>query len=334
MTYYRYLIYSKYKGNISDWKESNTMGKIAILDGKTISEGNVDLSVFAELGELIVYDLTPAECVAERIADVEYILCNKVVLNESNLKDAKKLKFIGLFATGYNNIDVDYCAKRGIVVANAGSYSTAAVAQHTFALILNHYNSISKYEKYVADGEWQKCETFSAFTYPMHELMGKTIGIVGYGTIGKEVAKIAEAFNMKVIPYTRKSAKEEWEKLPHESDIVTVHCPLNEESAGMFNRRTFEKFKDGAYFVNTARGGVVVDEDLVWALESGKLSGAAIDVLATEPMPKDCKLYGVKGITFTPHVAWAPIETRQRLIGIVMDNIRSFNEGNPKNKVN
>ena len=310
------------------------MGKIAILDGKTISEGNVDLSVFSELGELVVYELTPPELVAERVADVEYILCNKVVLNESNLKDAKKLKFIGLFATGYNNIDVDYCAKRGIVVANAGSYSTEAVAQHTFALILNHYNSISKYEKYVNDGEWQKCETFSAFTYPMHELKGKTIGIVGYGTIGKEVARLAEAFRMDVITYTRKSEAGELERLLRESDIVTVHCPLNEQSAGMFNRKTFEMMKDGAYFVNTARGAVVVDEDLVWALESGKLSGAAIDVLASEPMSKDCKLYGVKGITFTPHVAWAPIETRERLIDIVMDNIRSFNAGTPKNKVN
>jgi len=172
------------------------------------------------------------------------------------------------------------------------------------------------------------------FTYPMHELKGKTIGIVGHGTIGKEVERLAEAFRMKVLTYTRKSGAGELEKLLRESDIVTVHCPLNEQSAGMFNRKTFEMMKDGAYFVNTARGAVVVDEDLVWALESGKLSGAAIDVLASEPMSKDCKLYGVKGITFTPHVAWAPIETRERLIDIVMDNIRSFNAGKPKNKVN
>lgn len=310
------------------------MGKIVILDAKTISEGNVDLSVFAEFGELVMYDLTPDECVAERVKDAEYILCNKVVLNERNLKDTKSLKFIGLFATGYNNIDINYCTQRGIVVANAGSYSTEAVAQHTFALILNHYNSISKYESYVNNGEWLRCETFSAFAYPMHELMGKTIGIVGYGTIGKEVERIAGAFHMNVITYTRKSKDGEFERLLGESDVVTVHCPLNEQSAGMFNRRAFELMKDGAYFVNTARGGVVVEEDLVWALESGKLSGAAIDVLEREPMSKECKLYGVKGITFTPHVAWAPIETRERLIGIVMENIRSFNDGKPKNKVN
>lgn len=310
------------------------MGRIVILDGKTVSKGDIDLKIFSEFGELVAYDLTSPECVAERVADAEYILCNKVVLNESNLKAATKLKFIGLFATGYNNIDIDYCAERKIVVANAGSYSTEAVAQHTFALILNHYNSISKYEKYVACGEWMNSDTFSAFTYPLHELMGKTIGIVGFGTIGREVAKIAGAFHMNIITYTRKSGKEQLEKLLRQSDIVTVHCPLNKESAGMFDRETFEKFKDGAYFVNTARGGVVVDEDLVWALESGKLSGAAVDVLASEPMSKDCKLFGAPNITFTPHVAWAPIETRERLMEIVKENIRSFNAGNPQNKVN
>lgn len=310
------------------------MGKIVILDGKTVSKGDVDLSMFSEFGELVIYDLTPPELVAERVADAEYILCNKVVLNESNLKDASNLKFIGLFATGYNNIDIGYCAERGIVVANAGSYSTEAVAQHTFALILNHYSSISKYEKYVADGEWMNSDTFTAFAFPLNELMGKTIGIVGYGAIGKEVARIAEAFRMNIITYTRKVGKEQLERLLRESDVVTVHCPLNEESAGMFNREAFAKCKDGAYFVNTARGGVVVDEDLVWALESGKLSGAAVDVLASEPMSKDCKLFGAKNITFTPHVAWAPIETRERLMEIVKENIRSFNAGCPKNKVN
>lgn len=310
------------------------MGKIVILDGKTVSKKDVDLNIFSEFGELVVYDLTPPECVAERIADAEYILCNKVMLNKNNLKDASKLKFIGLFATGYNNIDIDYCADRKIVVANAGSYSTEAVAQHTFALILNHYNSISKYEEYVACGEWMKSDTFSAFAFPMHELMGKTIGIVGFGAIGREVARIAETFHMNIITYTRKSGKEQLERLLAQSDIVTVHCPLNKESEGMFNRETFEKCKEGAYFVNTARGGVVVDEDLVWALESGKLSGAAVDVLASEPMSRDCKLFGAPNITFTPHVAWAPIETRERLMEIVMENIRSFNAGNPKNKVN
>ena len=310
------------------------MSKIVILDGKTVSKGDVDLSMFSEFGELVVYDLTPPELVAERVAEAEYILCNKVVLNESNLKNADKLKFIGLFATGYNNIDIEYCAQRGIVVANAGSYSTEAVAQHTFALILNHYNSISKYEKYVADGGWMNSDTFTAFAFPLNELMGKTIGIVGYGAIGKEVARIAEVFRMNIITYTRKSGKEQLDKLLRESDVVTVHCPLNEESAGMFNRETFVKCKDGAYFVNTARGGVGVDEDLVWALESGKLSGAAVDVLASEPMSKACKLFGAQNITFTPHVAWAPIETRERLMEIVMENIRSFNAGCPKNKVN
>lgn len=310
------------------------MNKIVILDAKTISDGKVDISVLSELGELVVYDFTKPCQVAERVADADYVLCNKVELNESNLAGAGNLKFIGLFATGYNNIDIEYCAKRNIVVANAGTYSTEAVAQHTFALILNHYNSVSKYEKYVADGQWKKCDTFSAFTYPMHELMGKTLGIVGFGAIGKEVARIAEAFRMKVISYSRKDGKDKFIELIKNSDIITVHCPLNEQSAGMFNKEVFSMCRDGAYFVNTARGGVVVEEDLKWAVSSGKLAGAAIDVLTCEPMSEDCCLYGVENITFTPHVAWAPVETRERLTGIVKENIRSCMEGHPKNKVN
>ncbi|MBE5939778.1 MAG: D-2-hydroxyacid dehydrogenase [Lachnospiraceae bacterium] len=308
--------------------------KIVILDGKTISDGRVDLSVFEEFGELVIYPLTSPDEVVERIKDADIILLNKVELNESNLKYAESLKFIGLFATGYNNIDTVYCAKRGIVVANAGSYSTEAVAQHTFALILNHFNSISRYEGYVAEGGWIRSDTFSAFSYPMYELMGKTIGIIGAGAIGGEVARIAEAFRMNVITYTRKNTKEDLDNLLATSDIITVHCPLNEQSKEMFNKNTFAKCKDGAFFVNTSRGGVVVEEDLAEALNTGKLSGAAIDVLTSEPMRADCKLYGAKNITFTPHVAWAPIETRKRLIGIVAENIRSFLNGSPQNKVN
>ncbi len=308
--------------------------KIVILDGKTISDGSVSLDVFKEFGELSIYELTSEEQVVERIKDADIILCNKVVLNKSNLQYAKNVKFIGLFATGYNNIDVDYCREKNIVVCNAGSYSTEAVAQHTFALILNHFNSISKYEKYVADGGWQKSDTFSAFSFPMYELVGKTIGIVGAGAIGSEVASIAKAFHMNVLTYTRKNTKEDLEKLLKESDIVTAHCPLNEESKEMFNKNTFEKCKDGAFFVNTSRGGVVVEEDLAEALNCGKLSGAAIDVLTFEPMRENCKLFGAKNITFTPHVAWAPVETRQRLTAIVVENIRSFLLGKPQNKVN
>ncbi len=308
--------------------------KVVILDGKTISDGSVSLDVFKQFGELVVYELTSPEQVVERIKDAEVILCNKVVLDETNLKFADRVKFIGLFATGYNNIDTKYCSERGITVCNAGSYSTEAVAQHTFALILNHFNSISKYERYVAEGGWQKSETFSAFSYPMYELMGKTIGIVGAGAIGSEVARIAEAFRMKVITYTRKNTLEDLDRLLAESDIITVHCPLNEQSKEMFNKKTFSKCKDGAFFVNTSRGGVVVEEDLAEALNSGKLSGAAIDVLTFEPMRSDCRLFGAKNITFTPHVAWAPVETRQRLTGIVVDNIKYFIEGRPQNKVN
>jgi len=322
------------KYGITECQKEQSFMKIVVLDGKTLASANEELDGLKQFGELVIYDLTGPEEVEERIADADVVLCNKVVLGAHNLPRAKKLKYIGLFATGFNNIDTEYCRKNGIVVANAGSYSTEAVAQHTFALILNHYNQISRYGNYVAEGEWKKSKTFSVFTFPIHELMGKTIGIVGYGAIGKEVGRIAEAFRMNVLTYTRKNSREEFEYLLANSDIITVHCPLNDESAGMFDKKTFDKCKDGAYFVNTSRGGVVIEEDLAEALDRGKLSGAAIDVLTYEPMREDCVLFGAKNITITPHVAWAPVETRKRLTDIVVDNIRCFIEGHPKNRVN
>lgn len=308
--------------------------KIVVLDGKTLATNHQELEGLKRFGELVIYELTAPELIAERIKDADVVLCNKNVLNESNLKDAKNLKYIGLFATGYNNIDVEYCKAKNIAVCNAGSYSTEAVAQHTFALILNYYNSVSKYEAYVGEGQWKKSETFSVFTYPMHELMGKTIGIVGYGAIGKEVARIAEAFRMRILTYSRKDQQEALERIYRESDIITVHCPLNEQSKEMFDINVFKKCKKTLLFVNTSRGGVVKEEDLAYALNNDIIGAAAIDVLTLEPMREDCCLYGAKNISITPHVAWAPVETRRRLTDIVIDNIQCFIDGNPKNKVN
>ncbi len=314
--------------------------KIVVLDAQTITKGDISLKPLQKFGEVVTYNLTKFEDIAERIKDADAVICNKTLLNSDNLKDVKKLRYIGLFATGYNNIDVDYCTEHGITVCNAGSYSTDAVAQHTFALILEHYSNVGKYNDFCHNGGWQTAETFSPFVFPLNEVKDKTIGIVGFGAIGQKVAQIANAFSMQVLAFNRSQKSCEYAKfvdfdtLLKESDIVTVHCPLNDDSSSMFNSTTFNKMKTGAFFINTARGGVMVEEDLIDALESEHLSGAAVDVLSVEPMSKESKLPHTKNLLITPHIAWAPIETRERLIDIVCDNIDCFIKGTPKNKVN
>ena len=313
--------------------------KIVLTDAQTVIDELVTADCLNEFGEVTAHGLLRYDEVAEAIADAEIVICNKTLLNSETLRLAKKLKYIGLFATGYNNIDIEYCRKNGITVCNAGSYSTNAVAQQTFALILEHYNKVAKYDQYVKDGKWKRSPTFSPFVYPLNELSGKTIGIVGLGTIGKEVAAIANAFHMNVIAYNRSRRdvpnveQVSFERLLEESDIITVHCPLNPDSEDLFNKETFMKMKQGALFVNTARGGVMVEQDLYDALECGHLGGACIDVLRVEPMEEECILTQAKNCIITPHVAWAPLETRLRLMDIVADNIRCSLNGTPKNVV-
>ncbi len=313
--------------------------KIIVTDAKTISNNEKYFDPLKEFGELKIYPLSSEDEIKERIADADIIVCNKNVFNADNLKYAKQLKYIGLFATGYNNIDVKYCAANGITVCNAGSYSTDAVAQHTFALILNHYNKISKYNQLVAHEGWIKSDVFSPFVYDMNELVGKTIGLVGYGNIARKVARIANVFGMSVLAYRRSPEPEDgvkfvdFDTVIRESDVISVHCPLNEQSKEMFNAKVFAAMKPNAYFVNTARGGVMDEDALAEALNNDVIAGAAIDVLTVEPMVADCKLFGAKNITITPHVAWAPIETRERLMGIVCENIRGFIDGKPQNVV-
>lgn len=314
--------------------------KIVLTDAQTVLDNLVDAKALKELGEVVEYGLLKYEEVAEKIADADIVICNKTKLDSYTLRPAKNLKYIGLFATGYNNIDIDYCRENNIAVCNAGSYSTNAVAQHTFALILEHYNNTAKYNQFVQDGRWKRSKTFSPFVYPLSELAGKTLGIVGLGSIGQAVAKIANAFEMKVIAYNRSAREIEnvemtsLDELLSKSNIVSVHCPLNSESEHMFNKETFAKMKKGALFVNTARGGVMVEQDLFDALESEHLGGAAIDTLAVEPMEEDCILMNAKNCIITPHIAWAPLETRVRLMNIVVDNIKNFLNGTPTNKVN
>lgn len=314
--------------------------KIVITDWQTVSKNDLPLEKLETLGEVEIYSLTSKEQLIDRVKDADIALCNKTVFSKEVLEKCEKLKYIGLFATGYNNIDTKFAREKGITVCNAGSYSTNAVAQHTFALLLEHMSHVGNYNKMVQDGGWCKSEVFSPFVFPLEELSGKTIGIIGFGNIAKAVAKIALAFNMKVLVYTRTEREAEniefvsFDELLKRSDVVTVHCPLNDESYRMFNSESFNKFKDGAFFINTARGGVMDEVALRAALESGKLSGAAIDVLETEPMSPDCALLGAKNCIITPHIAWAPLETRLRLLDIVTENIKAFLGGNPINVVN
>lgn len=314
--------------------------KIVLPDSKTVTQGDLSLEPLNKFGEVVVYDLTSYDEIAERVKDADVIICNKTVLNAETLALAKNLKLILLWATGYNNIDTDYCNKMGITVCNAGSYSTNAVAQHTFALILELINKVGSYNSFVQAGNWQKSDTFSPFAYSLNELAGMTLGIYGYGNIGKAVAKIANAFEMNVIAYSRSKKSDEYatyadfETLLKESDILTVHCPLNSESEHIFNKDTFAKMKQGSYFINTARGGVMVEEDLKDALTSHHLAGAGIDVLEIEPMSKDCKIFNIENCIITPHIAWAPMETRLRLMGIVCNNLQNFLDGRPTNVVN
>ena len=313
--------------------------RIVLTDAQTVTDARVTADCLKEFGEVVIHGLLRYDEVAEAIADADMVLCNKTLLDAHSLRLAERLQYIGVFATGYNNIDIEYCRGRGITVCNAGSYSTDAVAQQTFALILEHFNNTSRYNQYVQDGRWKRSPTFSPFVYPLSELSGKTLGIVGLGTIGQAVARIAQAFRMNVIAYNRHHRDVpgvrmvSFDTLLRESDIVTVHCPLNDDSRGMFNRDAFARMKQGAFFVNTARGGVMSEQDLRDALVSGHLGGAGIDVLAVEPMEEDCVLMGVENCIITPHIAWAPLETRLRLMHIVAENIRCYLAHIPQNVV-
>lgn len=313
--------------------------KILITDSATLkSDNDLSLEQIGNFGKVVEYEaISDTELMAE-IADTDILLCNKTIIDKALMDKAPRLRYIGLFATGYNNIDIEYAKQKGIVVCNAGSYSTNAVAQQVIAYILNFYTKISEYDEFVKKGGWQRSPVFTPLVFHTDEVWGKTLGIIGYGSIAKAVEKIAAALGMKVLVYTRTVKKEDpkfvsLDRLLKNSDVVSVHCPLNEQSKEMFNAKTFELFKDGAFFINTARGGVVNEQALFNALENGKLSGAAIDVLSSEPMADDCILLSAKNITITPHTCWAPLTTRKRLLGIVCDNISAFLNGNPQNNV-
>lgn len=315
--------------------------KLLLTDCATLTHNNdIPLDCFDKFGTVKRFDNIDRESLLSEVNDADIILCNKTIIDRTVIDAATKLRYIGLFATGFNNIDIEYAKEKGIVVCNAGSYSTSAVAQQTFAYILAHFSAVEKYSELVRSGGWIKSPTFSMLCCPTDELCNKTIGIIGYGSIGRKVAKIALAFDMNVLIYTRTPKEDSdvcfvsLEKLLSESDIVTVHCPLNAQSEKMFNDTTFSLMKKGAFFINTSRGGVVDEPALLRALESGKLVGAAVDVLAREPMSNDCVLQNAPNLIITPHTAWAPVTTRKRLLNIVCENIEAFISGKPQNVVN
>lgn len=313
---------------------------IVITDADTVFDRLISPERFERYGTLSACRLEDEEDIRKKLADATVVLCNKTVFDRARLDCAPKLKYIGLFATGYNNIDLAETRRRGIVVSNAPAYSTEAVAQHTFALLLSLTDRAHEYNETVARGDWVKSRTFSYFPLPHAELCGKTLGIVGYGAIGRRVADIALAFGMRVLTKNRsriadpRVTQTDLDTLLCESDVVTLHCPLNEDSADLMDAAAFSKMKKGALFLNTARGGLVVEEALRDALESGKLGGAGIDVLREEPMKPTCPLLGAKNCILTPHVSWAGPETRRRLLRVVEENLAAFLGGTPQNQVN
>lgn len=314
--------------------------KILITDAATLScNGDVSLEVFNTFGNVLVYNNISREELMSQVADADVILCNKTVIDREVFALAQNLKFIGTFATGYNNIDIKTASSKGVVVSNAPEYSTNAVVQQVIGYILLHYTKIAQYDSFVKQNGWKTSELFSPLVFPTDEVFGKTIGIIGYGSIGRAVAKAAEGLGMKVQVYTRTPREKgvnylSLEELLATSDVITMHCPLNEQSADMMNKETFAMVKKGAFFINTARGGVVDEEALKDALKEGILSGAAVDVLKTEPMAADCVLAEAPNIMITPHSAWAPLTTRKRLVGLVAENLEAFIKGEPKNVVN
>lgn len=310
--------------------------KIVVLDGYTENPGDLSWGPLQELGELTVYDRTPPEAVLERIGDAEVIYTNKTVLSRELIQAMPSVRFIGVLATGYNVVDVQAARERGIVVCNIPTYGTDAVAQYVFALLLELCHRVAHHAQAVQEGRWTACPDFCFWDYPLIELSGKTMGIVGYGRIGQRTAQIARAFGMQVLAYDAFVQAEECvplDELLERSDVVSLHCPLFPETRHIIRGETIARMKDGAILINTSRGPLVDEAALREALRSGKLYGAAVDVVSTEPVQPDNPLLGLENCLITPHIAWAPRESRQRLMDIAVENLRCFLRGAPQNVV-
>lgn len=312
--------------------------KLIILDKCTVTKGDVDLSPLEAFGEVEYYDLLSKEEIKKVLVNADAVICNKAKIDR-DIIEASSLKYIGLFATGYNNIDVDAAREAGITVCNVPGYSTDSVAQLTVSLMLELAGNASAYARSVADGDWKRSKQFSYFFAPITEIKEKTLGIYGLGTIGQAVAKIALAFGMKVIAYSRTPKnidgiiEVDRDTLFKESDFLSFHCPLNKESALAVNAESLALMKKTAFIINTARGGIIDEPALADALKKEIIAGAALDVLTEEPMAEDCVLFGIKNCIITPHIAWAAYETRVRLIDLVAKNLNAFLNGTPINVV-
>ena len=312
--------------------------KLTILDGNAVNPGDVSWDLFKKYADITVFPRSSEKEVISRIAESDAVFLNKIRIDENVILHCPNLKYIGVLATGYDVIDIPAVKKAEICVTNIPSYSTMAVAQHVFSLITFFTNHISAHNDSVQNEGWIKSPDFCYWEKPLFELYGKTLGILGYGNIGRQVAKIADAFGMNVLVCPHSPSADipncvTQEKLWEQSDFITLHAPLTAETAGIINKSSIEKMKDGAYIINTARGGLVAEDDVRSALETGKIAGYGCDVLSSEPMKDSCPLYRAPNCVITPHIAWAPLETRERLIKIAFDNFESWIQGKPKNMI-
>ncbi len=317
--------------------------KIVVLDGYTLNPGDLSWDRLHPLGEVTVFDHTPFHQTVERAKGAEVIFTNKTPLGEAELSQLDGLKYIGVLATGYNVVDVDAAKKRNIIVTNIPTYGTKSVAQMTFALILEMTQHVQHHSEAVHNGEWTNSRDFCFWKYPLTELEGKTMGILGFGRIGQSVADIAQAFGLKVLGYDsfrsdqsgRKDFKwAELDELLAQSDIISLHCPLFAETKGIINKNSLSRMKKTALLVNTSRGPLIIEEDLAEALNEGIIAGAGLDVLSVEPPKAENPLLKAKNCLITPHISWATKEARARLMDIAVDNIEAFLAGSPVNVVN
>jgi len=316
--------------------------KIVVLDGYTLNPGDNPWTEVAALGEFIVHDRTPADKIVERARDADVLLTNKVPLSAETLAQLPQLKFIAVLATGYNVVDTKAARARNIPVANVPIYGTDTVAEFVMAVLLNFYRQPQLHSDLVKQGEWKKRGDFCFWNTPLMELAGKTIDLVGFGRIGQRVGELASAFKMRVLadsPSRRHAPAYpfEWRELTElfvESDVISLHCTLSPENTGMINQALLGKMKSSAYLINTARGLLVNEADLAAALNSGRIAGAALDVVSAEPIREDNPLLAARNLTLTPHIAWAALAARQRLMKTTADNIAAFQNGRPINVVN
>jgi len=320
---------------------------IVVLDGYTLNPGDISWEKVEKLGSLKVYDRTAydisgKDLIIERAKDAEVIFTNKTPLSKEIIDKLPKLKFIGVLATGYNVVDTAAAKEKGIVVTNIPTYGTDSVGQMAIALLLEMCHHVWAHSESVLKGEWSNNVDWCYWNYPLIELSGKTMGIIGYGRIGQSTGRIAQAMGMKVVAYDEfqnKSLESETMKyvnlntLFETSDVIALHCPLFESTKGIINKSTIAKMKDGVMIINNSRGPLVAEQDLADALNSGKVGGAALDVVSTEPIKEDNPLLKAKNCIITPHISWAPKESRQRLMDIAADNLEKFLFGNPVNVV-